>query len=244
MEKREREEKRGKMSDGRRRRKNRQTAALACFDRKNKKRRAPDSLEPAQTAPIDRCLGFSAHTTNSPCVGRDTRKPPLFPALPLSPLPVAVDVVVVVEDASSTTAPLSPLGTGTGGGDEGSADLRAGPERPRYDHIDVEEREEKETKRENGEALFFFEPGKKNRSDRAEPTNGLSTFFRPSSLLFSLPSTISSLLLFCWYKMENREREKKASRRSANERESSSRPLSAASSPLFVVVFQLQRFFL
>lgn len=176
------------MSDGRKRRKNRQTAALACFDRKNKKRRAPDSLEPAQTAPIDRCLGFSGHTTNSPCVGRDTRKPPLFPALPLSPLPVAVDVVVVVEDASSTTAPLSPLGTGTGGGDEGSADLGAGPERPRYDHIDVEEREEKETKRENGEALFFFEPGKKNRSDRAKPTNGLSTFFRPSSLLFSLPS--------------------------------------------------------
>ena len=31
-------------------------------------------------------------------------------------------------------------------------------------------------------------PEKKNRSDRAKPTNGLSTFFRPSSLLFSLPS--------------------------------------------------------
>lgn len=77
---------------------------------------------------------FKTATPTVPCVGRDTRKPPL-PPLPLSP----IDIIAVVEaeDASTTTLPSSPLGTGTGGGEEGRANLAGAPgaERPRYDHM-------------------------------------------------------------------------------------------------------------
>ena len=81
-----------------------------------------------------RCVAVVAvpirHDAEPPsCVGKETRKPPPPPPRPLSPF-VEFDV-----DASTTTLPSSPLGTGTGGGDEGRADLAAGLERPRYDHM-------------------------------------------------------------------------------------------------------------
>ena len=85
-----------------------------------------------------------------PCVGRDTRKPPLPPP-PLSPLS---DIIDAEEEASTTTLPSSPLGTGTGGGEEGRADLAKAPgaERPRYDHM--RGRSALEKRRESRPVLF------------------------------------------------------------------------------------------
>ena len=91
---------------------------------------ALDSLDRLLIPPIDRALDSTRPRQLVPCVGRDTRKPPPAPPALMSP---PSDII----DASATTLPSSPLGTGTGGGEEGRADLakEPGAERPRYDHM-------------------------------------------------------------------------------------------------------------
>ena len=119
-------------------------AALACFLSPRPLKSHPS--EEGARSTVSTCSETLRSTAGSlpdstptvPCVGRDTRKPPLPPAVPLSPRCSSSSCAVVeAEDASTTTLPSSPLGTGTGGGEEGRADLAGAPgaERPRYDHM-------------------------------------------------------------------------------------------------------------
>ena len=207
--------------DGKKKKKKPTTAALACFDEKTKRRALPTVLNQRKqlrstaawaSRDTQRTHRALVETRGSP---RCSRRCPflrcLSPSMSSSlskmrraPLPRCRRWARALAEATREAPTWEPAPRGPG-----TTTL-------------MWKREEKETKRERTEKRSSSSSPEKKQKSSSRANERSLDLLRPSSLLFSLPSTISSLLLFCWYKMENREREKKASGRSANERESSS----------------------